>query len=223
MSGTKSESKGLNVQMDSLLSESLPEALSQLSQRHESFGQVVQYLEDNYIASQRSGKDKMIIEEEAKRFVTKGLVNVLKDIETASINLDQLIQLQGLSIDSLNSDVSLITSRLHGMKSQHLTASLDEMKSPYIASSSSTAVPAQRSAGPQKSVRKVEVDYLTTSRKRANSNEQSELGSATEAKTEESSTTVEFVSAAPAPRRKLSMEERLAQLDNIGVGSGRKQ
>ena len=169
-------------------------------------------MEDNYIASQRSGKDKMIIEEEAKRFVTKGLVNVLKDIETASINLDQLIQLQGLSIDSLNSDVSLITSRLHGMKSQHLTASLDEMKAPYIASSSSTAAPVQGSAGPQKSVRKVEVDYLTTSRKRANSNEQSDLGSATETKTEESSTAVEFVSAAPAPRRKLSMEERYVKV-----------
>ena len=145
----------------------------------------------------------MLIEEEAKRFVTKGLVNVLKDIEAASVNLDQLVQLQTLSIDSLSSDVSLIKSRLHGMKSQHLTASLDEMKIPYTSSSSGAA---GSSSAAKLSVREVEVDYVQRRKRSLGAEELSETASHVD--TAEENTAPSSGSPLPLPRRKISMEER---------------
>lgn len=172
--------------------------------------QVVQYLEDNYIASQRSGKDKMIIEEEAKRFVTKGLVNVLKDIEVASMNIDQLLQMQSLSIDSLTSDVSLIRSRLHGMKSQHLNATLDEMKVPY--SKRDPSASAQTNTN-RLSVREVEVDYAH--RTHDNNDEASQSARSTTITgsvgiTEDEAPAAGLVSN--QKRQKISMEERFVTI-----------
>jgi hypothetical protein len=157
-------------------------------------------LEDNYIASQRSGKDKMIIENEAKQYITKGLTNVLKDIEVASLNIDQLLQMQGMAVDSLADDVSLIKSRLQGMKSQHLTASLDEMKVPYTAAHSGTAA---GTAGA--SVRRVEVDYLLSRPVPARA---AEADSDEEGRAEGEVGTAAVATAAAAVRRKVSIEER---------------
>lgn len=156
----------------------------------------------------------MIIEEETKRFVTKGLINVLKDIEVTSMNIDQLLQMQSLSIDSLTSDVSLIRSRLHGMKSQHLCTSLDEMKVPYSTSSSSAP-------GVQTgilSVREIEVDYA---RRAPNHTINSTGDDVSVGATEQSSTITGSIGVpaddnAPAAavlvssqkRQKISMEER---------------
>mmetsp|Transcript_7471 Transcript_7471/g.12407 ORF Transcript_7471/g.12407 Transcript_7471/m.12407 type:complete len:196 (-) Transcript_7471:147-734(-) len=157
--------QGLEDRMNLILNKSLPASLQQLAGRHENFGEVVQYLEESYIASQRSGTDKIQIEKEAKEYVSKGLVNVLKDIELASLNLDQLIQMQTISIDSVTSDVGLIKSRLHGMKAQHLLTTMDEMKLPYgggVGSSGQHQHPQQDDVVvPAVSVRRVEVDYLT--------------------------------------------------------------
>lgn len=163
---------------------------------------MVQYLEDNYIASQRSGKDKLAIEDEAKRFVTKGLVSVLKDIEVASLNIDQLLQMQTMAVDSLTADVSLIKSRLHGMKSQQLTSSLHEMKAPYATK------PASQSAAP---VRRVEVDYPTaaasSNKETSAKNAQGDANNAGTAGNADSSSTGAD-EGTPAARRKLTIEER---------------
>jgi hypothetical protein len=163
--------------------------------------QVVQYLEDNYIASQRSGKDKLAIENEARRFVTKGLVSVLKDIEVASLNIDQLLQMQTMAVDSLTEDVSLIKSRLHGMKSQQLLSSLEEMKA--------TSTAPTNAIQPQErvSVRTVKVDYPVgqAAKKPRGNNEQTDALSEMEASIGDESTTMQ----APQPqRRRIPIEER---------------
>ena len=130
--------------------------------------QVVQYLEDNYIASQRSGNDKILLENEAKKYVTKGLVNVLKDIEVASLNIDQLLQMQTMAIDSMSDDVTLITSRLNSMKSQHLLTSLEEMKVSYTNTSNTTSNNNKNTTSTvrpdednlEASIRRIPVDYV---------------------------------------------------------------
>jgi hypothetical protein len=107
----------------------------------------------------------MQIEEEAKKFVTKGLVNVVKDIELAALNLDQLLQMQDMSLESVSCDVSLIKARLQAMKSQHLIGSLEEMKLPYVSAGSSSSGSnsggsgGEGVSGPGPAVREVEVDY----------------------------------------------------------------
>ncbi len=121
--------------------QALPESLNQLSKRNESFSQViinfailnfsyqnpqiVQHLESEYT---RTGVDKENVEKEAKAFVAKGLINILQDIELAAINLNQLVDLQGTTLDSLTSQVDVVQTRLSTLKSQHLLYGLDEMK-----------------------------------------------------------------------------------------------
>jgi hypothetical protein len=163
---------------------------------------VVQYLEDSYIASQRSGKDKMTIENEAKQYITKGLTNVLKDIEVASLNIDQLLQMQSMAVDSIADDVSLIKSRLQGMKSQQLTASLDEMKVAYAAAPPSSSSSSSAVSGA--SVRRVEVDYLPSSSGNRARAAESDLEGGAEGADESAAST-----AGPAEaRRRVSIEER---------------
>ena len=159
-------------------------------------------MEDNYIASQRSGKDKLAIENEAKRFVTKGLTSVLKDIEVASLNIDQLLQMQSVAVDSLTDDVSLIKARLHGMKGQQLTTTLDEMKVAYT--------PAPLTASGQMAVRcldtptAVPVDNSTN-----NGGSITEDGiSEVDAGVEEYSTVISAIPSAPLARRRIPIEER---------------
>lgn len=179
---TPSEYNNVEERMEFIMKESLPDSLHQLSQRHESFGQIVQYIEGNYVASQRNGQDKEAIEKEAKAYIARGLVNIVKDIETASSNIDQITAMQELSIDSLTSQVSLVHSRLHAMKSQHLLNTLDEMKLPNAMTDQSTGVPAVR-----------------------------DLSLATSTSSGES----EPVKLKARPR--VSMEERLSKLQNVGT------
>jgi hypothetical protein len=136
----------------------------------------------------------MIIENEAKQYITKGLTNVLKDIEVASLNIDQLLQMQSMAVDSITDDVSLIKSRLQGMKSQHLTASLDEMKVAYTA-----GPPSSSAASGASSVRRVEVDYLPGS---------SSSGRVRAAESEGEEESAPSAAGPAEARRKVSIEER---------------
>lgn len=150
----------------------------------------------------------MLIEEEAKKFVTKGLINVLKDIEVTSMNIDQLLQMQSLSIDSLTSDVSLIRSRLHGMKSQHLNASLDEMKIPYSVTSQ-IPVHMQTSANTTRlSVREVDVDYARRVHDASDEASQGQSTTITGSVGITEDDAVQSVFVSNQKRQKISMEER---------------
>lgn len=55
-------------------------------------------------------------------------MNILQDIEIAAININQLVDLQGVTLDSLTTQVDVIQDRLSTMKSQHLLSGLEEMK-----------------------------------------------------------------------------------------------
>jgi hypothetical protein len=76
----------------------------------------------------RPGADKISVEMEAKSFVAKGLMNILSDIQIAAININQLVDLQATTLESLASQVDVVQSRLSTMKSQHLQYGLDEMR-----------------------------------------------------------------------------------------------
>jgi predicted HAD superfamily phosphohydrolase YqeG len=125
----------------------------------------------------------------------------LKDIEVASLNIDQLLQMQTMAVDSLTEDVSLIKSRLHGMKSQQLLSSLEEMKA-------TSTVPANAMQKEERvSVRTVKVDYpiVQAAKKPRGNNEHADALSEMEASLGEESTAVQ----APQPqRRRIPIEER---------------
>ena len=102
----------------------------------------MKYLEGNYIAAQRSGSDKEAVQKEAQAYITKAMVNIFKDIDFAASSVDQLVSMQELSVNSLVNQIDMVQMRLHSLKGQHLLTTLDEMKAPTGALTSSAAPPA---------------------------------------------------------------------------------
>lgn len=104
-------------------------------------------------------------------------MNILQDIEIAAININQLVDLQAVTLDSLTTQVDVIQGRLSTMKSQHLLSGLEEMKHT----------------------------------------------SASKAVTKNEEPTAEATSGKESVYKRVSMEERLSRLSNVGVGSASKQ
>ena len=88
----------------------LPDSLSELSQRHESFNQVVQYLEGCYLSAVHKGIDRGAVEEESRTFMVEALVSVAADIDTIAANLERYIHLQADAVDAVTNQVAIAQS-----------------------------------------------------------------------------------------------------------------
>lgn len=106
----------------------LAQAIGQLSRRPASFQQVVEHLEGDYISAQTSNVQKGTIIEEAKLFVVDGVVNMMADIETAALHMEQAVDSSSANMNNIANEIDIVQNRLNAAKDHYLVFSLEEMK-----------------------------------------------------------------------------------------------
>jgi hypothetical protein len=96
------------------------------------FLQISEHLEEQFLSAKRIGSAEQsdIVMAQAKSQIAEALSIVVEDIQTMTAQFDDLLRLQERQVLSVDCQVSVLSDKLHAMRSQHLHTALLELQTP---------------------------------------------------------------------------------------------